>query len=82
MEVNYAFWSIRMKIYLMSLGFEVWSVVENGYMDLVTSPILPTAIKLSENNSKSKNAIMCCLVESMFVKVMHCASVKKIWEKL
>jgi hypothetical protein len=27
---NYALWSIRMKTYMVSLGFEVWSAFENG----------------------------------------------------
>jgi hypothetical protein len=71
-----------MKTYLMSLGFEVWNAVENGYMAPTTPPVLPTTIKLSDNNSKAKNAIMCGLEESMFFKVMHCASTKEIWDKL
>jgi hypothetical protein len=44
--------------------------------------LLPTTIRLSENNSKSKNAILCGLERSMFSKVMHCASTKEIWDKL
>jgi hypothetical protein len=69
---NYEFYRIRAKTYPMSLGLEVWNVVENGYTDQTTPPILPTAIKLSENNSKAKNEIMCGLEELVFVKVMHC----------
>ena len=29
---NYAFWKIRMKAYIMSLGLEAWDVVEIGYV--------------------------------------------------
>ena len=28
---DYAFWSIKMKKYLMSLGLEVWALVVQGY---------------------------------------------------
>jgi hypothetical protein len=71
-----------MKNYPMSLGFEVWNAFENGYMALTTPPLIPTVIKLSDNNPKAKNAILCGLVESVFVKFIHYASTKKIWDKL
>ena len=29
---DYAFWSIRMKNYLMSLGTDVWALVVQGYV--------------------------------------------------
>ena len=28
---NFAFWKVRMRTYLMSLGVDVWEVVETGY---------------------------------------------------
>jgi hypothetical protein len=28
---NYAFWSIKMRVYLQSLGYDVWKSVKNGY---------------------------------------------------
>jgi hypothetical protein len=28
---NYASWSIRMKTYLMALGFDIWESVTTGY---------------------------------------------------
>jgi hypothetical protein len=36
----------------------------------------------SENNSKAKGTILSSLVDSIFVKVMHCDSAKDIWDKL
>jgi hypothetical protein len=42
-KVNaYAFWSIRMRIYLMALGCDVWIYLVNGY----TAPSNTTAKKL------------------------------------
>jgi hypothetical protein len=29
---NYVFWSIRMRTSLIDLGFDIWSVVKNGYI--------------------------------------------------
>jgi hypothetical protein len=34
----YAFWSVRMKIYLMDLGYDVWKAIESGYTTPSTPP--------------------------------------------
>jgi hypothetical protein len=39
-------------------------------------------MKLSQNNSKSTNALLNGLGESIYTKVVHCKSAKEIWEKL
>jgi hypothetical protein len=36
---DYALWKIRMKSYLLALGFDVWKSVENGYTTPATPPI-------------------------------------------
>jgi hypothetical protein len=36
----------------------------------------------SENNSKDKGTILRSLVDSIFVKVMHCDSAKDLWDKI
>jgi hypothetical protein len=30
--MNFAFWKVRMRTYLMALGDDVWDVVETGYI--------------------------------------------------
>jgi hypothetical protein len=39
-------------------------------------------VKLSENNSKAKNALLNGLSDTIFTKVAHCKSAKEIWDKL
>jgi hypothetical protein len=77
-----AFWSIRMKTYIQAQGFQVWKSIVDGY----TAPIVPLtnekAMKLDENNSKSKNALLNCLSDTVFTKVSHCKSAKDIWDKI
>jgi hypothetical protein len=55
---NYAFWSIRMKTYLMVIGFNIWQLVMTFY----TYPITPSTDVVeknpSENNAKYMNAIL------------------------
>jgi hypothetical protein len=39
-------------------------------------------VKLVQNNSKAKSALMNGLGESIFTKVAHCKYTKDIWDKL
>jgi hypothetical protein len=39
-------------------------------------------MKLGQNNSKSKNALLNGLSEMVFTKVAHCKSAKEVWDKL
>jgi hypothetical protein len=39
-------------------------------------------VKLSENNSKAKNALLNGLSDTIFTKVAHCKSAKDIWDKI
>jgi hypothetical protein len=61
---NYAFWSIRMRTYLMALGFDIWSAVKNGYTTPTTPPVDAAGKRLSDNNAKAMNAILCGLEDS------------------
>jgi hypothetical protein len=81
-ENDYAFWSIRMKSYLMALGCDVWLFIEDGY----TAPSTPAtdiaAMNLYNDNSRVFNAILGGLENRIFVKVMQCKLTKEIWDKL
>jgi hypothetical protein len=66
----------------MSLGYDVWSSLVNDYKDLGSTPMHTTKIKLSNNNSRDRNVILCGLTKSIYTKVMHYASTKEMWDKL
>lgn len=71
-----------MQTYLMDLGFNIWQLIVLGYVAQTTPPTYVDGKKLSENNAKSMNVILCDLSKSKFVKVMHCESTKEIWDEL
>ena len=79
---KYAFWGISMKTYIQEQGFKIYQSIVDGY----TSPTFPSTndkeMKLSQNNSKSTNALPNGLGESIFTKVSHCKSTKVIWDQL
>jgi hypothetical protein len=66
----------------MSLGYDVWDVVENGYMAHKTPRVDTDGKRPGNNNSRPKNAIFCDLTKSIYNKVIHCASTKEMWDKL
>ena len=58
---DYAFWSIRMRRYLMELGSDIWKSIVNGYTTLTTPTIETTRKKLGNDNVKAINVVLCGL---------------------
>jgi hypothetical protein len=79
---KYAFWSIRMKKYIHAQGFQVLQSIVDGYTTPAVPPTNDKAVKLGENNSKAKNALLNGLSDIVFTKFAHCKSAKDIWDKL
>ena len=78
---NVSFWKVRMRTYIMSLGVDVWHVVETGYVKPVVLAFRDDKLEFSFN-AKVMNAILSGVVEAEFVKVMHLDSTKETWDKL
>ena len=79
---NYAAQSRRMKTYVHAQGFEVWQSIVDGYTAPSVPPTNDKAVKLSQNNSKAKSALLNGLSATVFTKVAHCKFTKVIWDKL
>jgi hypothetical protein len=79
---KYAFWSIRMKAYIPTQGFQVWQSIVDGYTTPTVPPTNDKAVKLGENNFKAINSLLNGLSDTVFTKVVHCKSAKDIWDKL
>ena len=76
-----SFWKVRMRTYIMSLGADVWVVVDIGYVNPVVLTSKDDKLEFSFNE-KEMNAILSGLAEVEFVKVMHLESTKEMWDKL
>ena len=63
-----------MRTYIQAQGFQVWQSIVDGYI----TPTNDKAVKLGENNSKSTNALLNGLSDTVFTKVAHCKSAKEI----
>ena len=71
-----------MKTHIISLRPNVWMSIEIGYIYPKSPPMDLEGIKQFGNNAKDINAILAGLNKTMFSKVMHCNTMKDIWEKL
>jgi len=63
-ETNYAFQGVRMRTYLMAIGFYIWKSVVNGYTTTTTPPTDVARKKTSGHNAKSMIAILSGISES------------------
>lgn len=67
---------------LQAQGVDVWKFVLNKLKVPTSTPIDLVGRRLYENNSKAMYSILGGLTLYKFVKVMHCESIKEIWDKL
>ncbi|XP_038895919.1 uncharacterized protein LOC120084093 [Benincasa hispida] len=90
---NYAWWKTRMRIYLISIDYNLWEIVFNG-------PLIPTKIvdnkdipkeekKINDEdkkkfsiNAKAMNCLFCVLCPNEFNQISACNSAKEIWDML
>ena len=79
---NYAYWSVRMKCHLMSLGWKVWEAIEKEYKIVYNLPRDILELDQYEGNEKSLNYVLSGLTNSVFVKVMSCKTAKQAWDKI
>ena len=71
-----------MNAYLMSMGFDIWSIVTDRYKPPKTWPSTSEEIEECQNNATNMNAILAGLSETEFFKVMNYSTAKEIWDKL
>ena len=65
---DYAFWSIRMRSYLLFIRLNVWMTLVSGYVNPKSPPTDPEEIKEFENNAKASNAILDGLAKPVVAK--------------
>eukprot|EP00253_Pinus_taeda_P022500 PITA_22500 len=75
---KYALWSGRMEVHLLEQGYEVWEIVDKGFT--------PISDEHGKKNmvcdAKAKDLIISGIIESIYLKVLSCKTVKEVWGKL
>ncbi|KAL4277938.1 hypothetical protein GQ457_03G023930 [Hibiscus cannabinus] len=80
----YSQWSNVMKYFILAQEFELWDIIEKGYIEAPKKK----KKQMSENNTKAKlnartmHILLCGLNEEVSKKVSTCKRAKEMWEKL
>ncbi|KAL4351402.1 hypothetical protein GQ457_06G010700 [Hibiscus cannabinus] len=80
----YSQWSNVMKYFIQAQGFELWDIIEEGYIEAPKKK----KKQRSENDTKAKlnlramHILLCGLNEEVSKKVSTCKRAKEMWEKL
>ena len=77
---NYNYWKCRMKIYLQSLNYELWNIVEAPYTKLTTH--YNTWSDDQKKNANLDAKAICALTKEEFNRVSTATSANQIWYTL
>ena len=72
---DHVFWKIRMN-YLMSIGLEVWALVEEGYDVPKITPTEAEDRNKYWEHAKALNTLQVRVSKKVLAKVLSCTSVK------
>ena len=80
-ETNYAYWKVRMKVFLQALGEQVWQAVKVGWIKPREVPMdWDKATIIAANfNSKALNALFCGVTNEEFKKISSTEVTKEAW---
>ena len=80
-RTNYAYWKVRMIIFLQSLDEKVWLAVEVGWTKPIDAPATwdETKIKAANFNSRVFNALFSAVTNVEFKKISSTEIAKEAW---
>ena len=78
---NYAYWKVRMKVFVQALGEQVWQAVEVGWIKPKEASIdWDEATIIAKNfNSKALNALFYGVTNEEFKKILSTEVAKEAW---
>ena len=78
---NYAYWKVRMKVFLQALGEQVWQAVKVGWIKPKEAPVdWDEATIIATNfNSRALNALFCGVTKEEFKKISSTEVAKEAW---
>ena len=80
-DTNYAYWKVRMRVFLQFLDEKVWQVVEIGWTKPKEAPANwdDAKIKVANFNSKALNALFSTVTNEEFKKISSTETAKEAW---
>ena len=80
-STNYAYWKVRMRVFLQSLNEKVWLTVEVGWKKSKEPLVMwdDTKIKTANFNSRALNALFSTMTNEEFKKISSTDYAKEAW---
>ena len=75
---DHVFWKIRMKNYLISIGLEVWALVEEGYNVPKVTPIEAKDKNTFWEHAKALNTLQAGISKKVLAKVLTSKIAKEL----
>ena len=78
---NYAYWKVRMRVFLQSLDEKVWQAVQIGQTKPKEAPVDQddTKIKAANFNSRALNSLFSVVTNEEFKKISSTETIKEAW---
>ena len=80
-NTNYAYWKVRMRVFLQSLNEKVWQAVEIGWTKPTEAPANwdDAKIKAANFNSRVLNVLFSAITNDEFKKISFTEIAKEVW---
>ena len=81
---NYAFWKVRMRVFLCLIDETVWDAIDIGWTrpKAAKSTWSKVVLVASNVNSKALNVIFCGVSPDEFHRISHITVAKEVWQIL
>ena len=63
---DYAYWKVRMRAFLQSMGADVWEIITNQLYEVLAVRTTPLQVTQHEANSKAVNALFAGISRAEF----------------
>ena len=79
--INYAYWKVRIRVFLQSLDEKMWQAVEIGWTKPTKAPVDwdDAKIKAANFNSRALNALFNVVTNEEFKKISSTKIAKEAW---
>ena len=79
--INYAYWKVRMRVFLQSLDEKVWQAIKIGWTKLkeALTDWDDAKIKATNFNNRALNALFSAVTNEEFNKISSTETTKEVW---
>ena len=76
---DYAYWKVRMRTFLQSMGADVWDITKNQAYQVLAVRTSPLQVSEHEANAKAINALFAGVSRAEFSRVQDFQEAHRVW---